>query len=126
MSSTQETPPGPAAAPGAGSAPGAVNLDRDRDALLVIDLQPDFMPGGALAVGRDGRLTGAMPLKLREPGKALGVLQSVPEADDTAPAAAAAVDQARAQGSTANLNLVFQAGVATLGPVKVGPPPKVK
>jgi hypothetical protein len=81
--------------------------------------------GGALAVGRDGRLTGAMPLKLREPGKALGVLQSVPEADDTAPAAAAAVAQARAQGSTANLNLVFQAGVATLGPVKVGPSPKV-
>lgn len=25
-------------------------LDRDTDALLVIDLQPDFMPGGALAV----------------------------------------------------------------------------
>lgn len=25
-------------------------INRDRDALLVIDLQPDFMPGGALAV----------------------------------------------------------------------------
>ena len=27
-----------------------MNLDRKRDALLIIDLQPDFMPGGALAV----------------------------------------------------------------------------
>lgn len=27
-----------------------LEIDRERDALLVIDLQPDFMPGGALAV----------------------------------------------------------------------------
>lgn len=40
---------GPAASPG-GQQPGAVAIDRRRDALLVIDLQPDFMPGGALAV----------------------------------------------------------------------------
>ena len=30
--------------------PLALAVDRARDALLVIDLQPDFMPGGALAV----------------------------------------------------------------------------
>ena len=30
--------------------PTPVAIDRRRDALLVIDLQPDFMPGGALAV----------------------------------------------------------------------------
>lgn len=29
---------------------GPLALDREHDALLVIDLQPDFMPGGALAV----------------------------------------------------------------------------
>jgi nicotinamidase/pyrazinamidase len=30
--------------------PMTTNIDPERDALLVIDLQPDFMPGGALAV----------------------------------------------------------------------------
>ncbi len=30
--------------------PAPLQVDRVRDALLVIDLQPDFMPGGALAV----------------------------------------------------------------------------
>lgn len=29
-----------------------IEIDRERDALLVIDLQPDFMPGGALAVAQ--------------------------------------------------------------------------
>lgn len=81
--------------------------------------------GGALSVGRDGRLSGAMPLQLREPGKALAVLQGAPSIEDNAPATAAAIAQARTQGSTANINLVFQAGVATLGPVKVGPSPKL-
>lgn len=33
------------------AAPSPTRIDRSRDALLVIDLQPDFMPGGALAVG---------------------------------------------------------------------------
>ena len=28
-----------------------MNIDVERDALIVVDLQPDFMPGGALAVG---------------------------------------------------------------------------
>lgn len=28
----------------------AIRVDPDRDALIVVDLQPDFMPGGALAV----------------------------------------------------------------------------
>jgi hypothetical protein len=82
--------------------------------------------GGALAVGRDGRLEGAMPLKLKEPGKALGVLGDQPQLEPTAPSAAAAVAAARAQGSSADLNLVFQAGVVTLGPVKIGPSPRVR
>jgi nicotinamidase/pyrazinamidase len=29
----------------------AITLDRERSALLVVDLQPDFIPGGALPVG---------------------------------------------------------------------------
>jgi nicotinamidase/pyrazinamidase len=34
------------------SVAAALSLDRAHDALLVIDLQPDFMPGGALAVAQ--------------------------------------------------------------------------
>ncbi len=41
---------GPAEAQLAGNVPIAIPIDRRRDALLVIDLQPDFMPGGALSV----------------------------------------------------------------------------
>jgi hypothetical protein len=67
-----------------------------------------------------------MPLELKEPGKALGVLSDQPQLDPSAPGAAAAVAAARAQGSSAHLNLVFQAGVATLGPVKVGDAPRVR
>ncbi len=81
--------------------------------------------GGALAVGRDGRLSGAMPLQLRDPAKALSVLEGAPSVEETAPSAAAAIARARTQGSTANIALVFQAGVVTLGPVKVGPSPKL-
>jgi hypothetical protein len=35
------------------------------------------------------------------------------------------VAAARAQGEASTVNLVFQAGVTTFGPVKVGPAPKV-
>jgi len=30
--------------------PGATRVDRERSALIIVDLQPDFLPGGALAV----------------------------------------------------------------------------
>lgn len=33
-----------------------IQLDRARDALLLIDVQPDFMPGGALAVAEGDRV----------------------------------------------------------------------
>lgn len=36
--------------------PPPVEIQRDTDALLVIDLQPDFMPGGALAVAEGDQL----------------------------------------------------------------------
>ena len=40
-----------------------VNLDPEQDALLVIDLQPDFMPGGALAVAERLPLAVAAPVR---------------------------------------------------------------
>ncbi|HEX9101461.1 MAG TPA: nicotinamidase, partial [Polyangia bacterium] len=37
-------------------------VDRKRDALIVVDLQPDFMPGGPLAVAEGDRI--AVPIGL--------------------------------------------------------------
>jgi nicotinamidase/pyrazinamidase len=34
----------------------AMRIEPERDALIVVDLQPDFMPGGALAVGEGDRV----------------------------------------------------------------------
>lgn len=81
---------------------------------------------GALGVGSDGRLTGALPLQIKSAPQAIGVLGEAKAVDPDAAGTAAAVAAARAQGQSASLNLIFQAGVATLGPVKVGPAPKVE
>ena len=35
-----------------------MTIDRSRDALIVVDLQPDFMPGGPLAVAEGDRIAG--------------------------------------------------------------------
>lgn len=44
------------AEPMTSSRTGTMTIDRERDALLIIDLQPDFMPGGALAVAEGDRI----------------------------------------------------------------------
>ena len=81
--------------------------------------------GGTLAVDADGRLLGALPLQLKQAGPALGALADSQALDAATANSAAAVAAARAQDATANINLVFQAGAATLGPVRIGPSPKV-
>jgi len=79
---------------------------------------------GQLSAGRDGRLVGAVPLELRQAPKSIGALSGQP-LDPMAAKTAAEIATARTQGDSASLNLVFQAGVATLGPVPIGPAPKV-
>ena len=79
---------------------------------------------GTLSVGSDGRVSGSVPLELRQGAQGLTALAGAP-LDETAAHSAAAVAAARDTGGTASLNLVFQAGVATLGPVQIGPSPKV-
>jgi hypothetical protein len=81
--------------------------------------------GGTLGVGSDGRLVGAVPLELRQAGRAIAALTDSKALDPMAAGSAAAVAAARAQGEAATVNLVFQAGVTTFGPVKVGPSPSV-
>lgn len=81
--------------------------------------------GGTLAVGGDGRLVGAIPLELREGPRAIAALADGQALDAGVASSAAAVAAARARDQAALINLVFQAGVTTLGPVRIGPAPKV-
>lgn len=80
---------------------------------------------GELTVGADGRLAGVVPLQLTRADKAFSSLAGAGKLDPAAAGSAAAVAAARAQGQTTALNLVFQAGAATVGPVRIGPSPKV-
>ena len=80
---------------------------------------------GTLSVGRDGRLRGRLAVTLRQAPRALGAMAETgvlpyPTAD-----AASAVATARQQGDTARATLDFEAGQTTLGPVAIGPAPKV-
>jgi len=79
---------------------------------------------GALGVGPDGRLVGALPMQLKQPAPAITAFAGR-ALDEAAANSAAAVAAARAQGETSRINLVFQAGVTTLGPVRIGPSPKI-
>lgn len=80
--------------------------------------------GGTLSVGSGGRLAGAVPLEMRQATQGLAALAEG-GLDPNAARSAAVVAAARDQGGSATLNLVFQAGVATLGPVMIGPSPRV-
>ncbi|WP_374656866.1 DUF2125 domain-containing protein [Phenylobacterium sp.] len=82
--------------------------------------------GGTLSVGYDGRLNGSLDVTLREAPKALGAMAETGTIRPEAAMAASAVAMAR-QGSNdvARANITFQAGQTTLGPVAIGPAPKV-
>ena len=79
--------------------------------------------GGTLSTGVDGRLRGRREIKLNRPLQALGALGRLEGTDPTAVGAASAVAQAR--GAPASLPLVFEAGVMTVGPVRLGEAPRV-
>ncbi|MFN3524052.1 MAG: DUF2125 domain-containing protein [Phenylobacterium sp.] len=81
---------------------------------------------GALTLGPDGRLRGALAVELRRAPAALSALArtgAIPP--ETAEAAAAVIAARQAGGSEARADLVFQAGRTTLGPVALGPAPRV-
>lgn len=83
-------------------------------------------PGGQLTVGNDGRLRGSLAVNLRQAPEALSAMgQSGVIAPERA-VAAAAVAQAREEaGELAKATITFEAGQTTLGPVAIGPAPKV-
>jgi hypothetical protein len=81
--------------------------------------------GGMLGVGGDGRLSGSLPVTLRQAPRALDALGAEGLVDQGAAQSATAVIQARQAGDTAQATLDFQAGRTTLGPVALGAAPKV-
>ena len=81
---------------------------------------------GTLGVGFDGRLRGDMQVELRQAPRALIAMGETGAAEPQAAAAAAAVVQARqGQDAAARAAIVFEAGQATLGPVGLGPAPRI-
>lgn len=81
---------------------------------------------GTLTVGADGRLRGALQATLREASSALAVLGEDGVLPEETADTAAAVTAARAGAdSVAQADITFQAGQTTLGPVAIGPAPRV-
>lgn len=81
---------------------------------------------GSLSAGGDGRLRGELSIELRKAALGLDAMAASglipPEA---ANAAAAVVEARQGAGGAASADLVFQAGRTTLGPVALGPAPRL-
>jgi len=80
---------------------------------------------GTLTVGDDGRLGGALTASLRQAPRALTAMGQSGAIAPEATRSAAAVLAARARGPTTTVTIDFQAGQTTLGPVAIGPAPRI-
>jgi hypothetical protein len=81
---------------------------------------------GTFTVDSDGRLSGVMEVTLRQGPRALGAMGEtglIPQ--ERADAAAAVAAARQGTGDAASATIHFQAGQTTLGPVALGPAPKV-
>jgi hypothetical protein len=81
---------------------------------------------GNLGVAGDGRLTGALEVTLRQAPRGLAAMGDTGLIAEDAAQAATVVARARqGGGEEAQATITFQAGRTTLGPVALGPAPKV-
>ena len=80
---------------------------------------------GTLGIGPDGRLAGAMVVKLASVPRLVGALAADAPLAPEVVKSARAVLAARALRNTATVTLYFQAGETTLGPVAIGPSPRI-
>lgn len=81
---------------------------------------------GTLGAGSDGRLSGVLQVTLRQAPRGLNALSDKGVIEPGAAQSAATVVQARqGAGDAAQAAIDFQAGRTTLGPVALGPAPKV-
>lgn len=78
-----------------------------------------------LSVGRDGRLRGVMPVSLRQAPRALGAMAQTGVLPESTASAASAVAAARQDGGVTRATINFEAGRMTLGPVALGPAPRI-
>jgi hypothetical protein len=81
---------------------------------------------GTLTVGSDGRARGVIDVTLRQAPRALSAMGETGMIPQERADAAAAVAAAReGSGDIAKATINFEAGQATLGPVAIGPAPRV-
>jgi len=80
---------------------------------------------GTLAIGGDGRLKGGVDLDLRRGARLLDAVMAHAGTAAQAAGSAKAILAAHSQGETARLTVDFLAGQTTLGPVAIGPSPRV-
>ncbi|MDB5479220.1 MAG: hypothetical protein JWO83_273 [Caulobacteraceae bacterium] len=80
---------------------------------------------GTLAVGPDGRLAGSLEVRVTGVPRVLGALVADAHLAPEVAKAARAVLAARALRDTATITIDFQAGQTTLGPVAIGPSPRM-
>jgi hypothetical protein len=82
--------------------------------------------GGQLAIGPDGRLSGGLSLGLARMPQSLAAFAQAGALDPGLARGAGEIAQARAVASPASrADLSFQAGVATFGPLAIGPSPRI-
>jgi hypothetical protein len=80
---------------------------------------------GTLAIGPDGRLAGSLEVKVTGVPRVLGALVANAHLAPEVARAARVVLAARALRDVATITLNFQAGQTTLGPVAIGPSPRI-
>jgi hypothetical protein len=82
--------------------------------------------GGQLSVGLDGRLRGGLNLSLARLPETLAALGKAGLIDPAMAQGAGEIAKARAAANpTAQADLAFQAGATTLGPLRIGPAPRL-
>jgi hypothetical protein len=80
---------------------------------------------GALTIGPDGRLRGSLKVELRRGPRLLEAMTRRGIVGAGPSSLAEAIMDAHARGETSAVTLDFQAGRTTLGPVSLGPAPRV-
>ena len=83
------------------------------------------LKSGQLTTGVDGRLRGGLQVSLTRAEQTLQAMGDSGLIEPVAAQIASAVMQARSDGKSAQANITFEAGRTTLGPVAVGPAPRV-
>lgn len=80
---------------------------------------------GVLSVSDQGRVSGSLNASLRQAPQALGAMSQAGRIAPDAAQKGAAAAQAAQQGDAAHMTLDFKDGQSWLGPVPIGPAPKV-